>query len=103
MDRFYLMQSLRDTALAKSALPKAYQKIDQFLGTNPIRPIRAFALNMQAGIKQMQGFSNEAKTLQTEANKLDPNVSKAFAVPGGILFSGPDQVSHYHSYFFRPF
>ena len=101
--RFYLIQSHQDTALAKSVLPKADQRIDQFLETNPVRPVRAFALNMQSGIKQMLGFAEEADTLRAEANRLDPNVSKAFAVPGEILFSPPDEVSHYHSYFFRPF
>ena len=48
-------------------------------------------------------IAEEADTLRAEANRLDPNVSKAFAVPGEILFSPPDEVSHYHSYFFRPF
>jgi len=103
MARFYLMQSRQDTALAKTVLPKADHKIQKFLETNPIRPVKAFALNMQSGIKQMLGFTEEANTLRAEANRLDPNVSKAFAVPGEILFSAPDEVSHYHSYFFRPF
>lgn len=100
--RFYLMQSHQDTALAKISLPKADQKIDQFLDTNPIQLLRAFALNMQAGIKQMRGFTSEADSLKLEANKLDPNVSKAFGIPPAILFDKPDEISHYHGYFFRP-
>ena len=69
----------------------------------PINPLRAFALNMKAWISSGLGDDQQAEELRTEANQLDPNVSKAFGIPPMLLFSGPDEVSHYHSYFFRPF
>jgi len=100
--RFFIMRSWQDTTQAKIFLPKADILISRYLNTNPINPMAAFALNMLAGIKQQMGLIDDAKVLQIKANALDPNVSKAFGLPPGLLFNKPDEMSQYHGYFFRP-
>jgi tetratricopeptide (TPR) repeat protein len=100
--RFYVMKSWQDTSHAKVLLPQADILISRYLKSSPIIPLAAFALNMQAGIKQRLGFKEDANVLQIKANALDPNVSKAFAIPPGLLFNKPDEMSQYHGYFFRP-
>jgi tetratricopeptide (TPR) repeat protein len=101
--RFYLMTSRQDTTQTSTVLPMAASTINRYLETMPINPLRAFALSMLAWTKDGIGLVEEANTLRMEAQEFDPNVSKAFGIPPALLFSGLEEVSHYHSFFFRPF
>jgi len=103
MARFYLMTSRQDTSQVMTALPRAASAIYRYLDTMPINPLRAFAVNMLSWVKTGLDLEQEAAELRLEAAELDPSVSKAFGVPPSLLFSGLEEVSHYHSYFFRPF
>jgi len=103
MARFHFMTSRKDTSMARNALPRAEDTIKSYLDTNPIAPLHAFAVNMLAMIKFSQGLSNEGKEYQRQAKNIDPNVSQASAIPPAVLFEKPNQISHYFSYFFRPF
>ena len=99
--RYYFMQS-RDEDKAATVLPAAGQAIERYLESEPPLILKAYALQGLARVKMGLGAEEEGKRLQAEAEALDRNVSKAFAIPSPILLSKPDQVIRYHSYFFRP-
>ncbi|MBC8478299.1 hypothetical protein H8D51_02025 [bacterium] len=103
MARFYLMTSRQDETQSTTVLPRAASAINRYLETMPLPPLRAFALSMLAWTQDGLGALEEATQLRVEAQELDPNVSKTFGIPPALLFSGLDEVSHYHSFFFRPF
>ena len=100
--RYYLMASRNDSLKAGSFLPKADNAIHQYLATKPIAPLEAFALIMLAQVKGGMG-SEEAESFRSQAEAIDPNVSKAFGIPPLLLFDELNEISQYHSYFFRPF
>jgi tetratricopeptide (TPR) repeat protein len=101
--RFYLMTSRQDSTQTATVLPRAAAAINRYLETGPINPLRAFASNMMAWVKTGLDLEQEAAELRKQAEELDSSVSKAFGIPPMLLFSGLEEVSHYHSYFFRPF
>ncbi len=103
MARFYLMAARQDTTQAETVLPAATAAVKRYLASEPIRPLRGFAVNMLAWIKEESGNSEASMQLREEAQALDPNVSRAFGIPPALLFEQPEAISHYHSYFFRPF
>ncbi|MBN2543407.1 hypothetical protein JXI42_11135 [bacterium] len=101
--RFFLITAMRDSTMEDSALPIAEDYVNRYIDTSPINPLKAFATAIYAQIKHGQGNDDIARELGEEALILDPYFSKAFAVPPMVLYSKPDEVCHYHSYFFRPF
>ncbi|MCK4412438.1 MAG: hypothetical protein KAY32_02720 [Candidatus Eisenbacteria sp.] len=103
MARYHVMVFRQDASQSKTALPMAKEAISRYLKTEPIRPLRAYALHTLARIEGSLGSREAAATLFDEAQEQDPHVSKAFAVPSDILFTKLDEVTHFHRFFSRPF
>ncbi|MCK4304382.1 MAG: hypothetical protein KAY24_09115 [Candidatus Eisenbacteria sp.] len=101
--KYHMMVFRQDASQSEIALPKAKDAISRYLTTEPIRPLRAYALHTLARIEERLGSKEAAETLFDEAQEQDPHVSKAFAAPPGILFTKLDEVAHFHSFFSRPF
>lgn len=101
--RYYTMTGMQDSAKKDLAFPLAEEFIQKYLETDPIAPLKAYAYGMSAMLKFRLGDHEAANALQEEAKAIDPNYSKASGIPGAILFTKPDEIAHFHSYFFRPF
>jgi tetratricopeptide (TPR) repeat protein len=101
--RYHAMTVMRDEGLKDTALPAAEQAITRYLDSDPILPLRAFALALLANVKHGMGDVQRAAQLAEEANTADPFFSKAFGVPTPDLFVPPGEVSHNRRYLFRPF
>ncbi len=97
------MTARRDEGLKDTALPLAEEAINRYLDSEPILPLKAYALGLLAGIKWGLGDSEGAEELIEEAEAIDPHFSRASGVPPLVLFAEPDEISHYHAYFSRPF
>jgi tetratricopeptide (TPR) repeat protein len=103
MARYYFMSSRMDPEKSDAYLPRAETAVRQFLETEPIIPLKAYAYNMLSWIKRGLEQNEEAERMRAQAQSLDPNVSQASAIPPQLLFDEPDHISTYHSYFSRPF
>ncbi len=101
--RYYIMSAMEDAKLKGAALPSAEKYIKRYLDSEPISSLRAYALELLAKIKWGLGDNKGADELRKKAKAIDPYFSKAMGVPPLVLFAKPDEVSHYHSYFSRPF
>ena len=101
--RYHIMTVQRDEKLKDTALPLAEEATNRYLDSEPILPLKAYALGVLAHIKSGLGDNKGAEALIKEAEAIDPYFSKAFGVPNFILFEEPDEISHCHAYFSRPF
>jgi len=103
LTRFHLMTGMQDSTKKEDSFPKAEGYIDRYLATSPNNPMKAYTLELQAKLKSGIGDEETATKLREDAALADANYSKAFGLPPALLYTAPDEVSHYHGYFFRPF
>jgi len=101
--RYHMMTVMKDEKLKDTALPLAEEAIKRYLDSEPILILKAYALGLLAKIKWDLGDNKGADELIEKAKAIDPNFSKAFGVPPLVLFAKPDEMSHHHKYFYRPF
>ncbi len=105
LGRYYLMQAMQNRTLLDSLAPLIEKEFEIYLKSQPepIIPLKAYITGQLAMIKLRTGDKEGGNKLKEEAKALDPNYSKAFGIPGQILFDPPDEISRVHTYFFRPF
>ena len=105
LGRYYMMQAMQNPAKLDSLSPLIEKEFEIYLKSQPepIIPLKAYVIGQLAMIKLHTGDKEGGNKLKEEAKALDPNYSKAFGIPGQILFDPPDEISHVHTYFFRPF
>ncbi|MCK4654678.1 MAG: hypothetical protein KAU01_09545 [Candidatus Cloacimonetes bacterium] len=105
LGRYYLMQAMQNRTLLDSIAPLIEKEFETYLKSQPepIIPLKAYITGQLAMIKLRTGDKEGGNKLKEEAKALDPNYSKAFGIPGQILFDPPDEISRVHTYFFRPF
>lgn len=101
--RYHMMTARSDAQSKDTALPLAEELISRYLGSQPIPALKAYALGLLAMVEMARGDRDGANELREQATAVDPHFSKAFGVPPLLLFTAPDEVSHFHSYFLRPF
>ena len=101
--RYHIMTVMRDEKLKDTALPLAEELIKRYLDSEPIPPLKAYTFELLAKIRWGWGDNKGADELREKAKAIDLHFSKAFGVPPLVLFAKLDEISHYHSYFFRPF
>jgi hypothetical protein len=97
------MTSRGDSVKTAKYMPEAEAVINMYLETDAIMPLKAYAYTLMAFVKEGMGKTDQVEIMREKALEIDPNVSKAFGLPPLILFSGPDELSHYYGYFSRPF
>jgi tetratricopeptide (TPR) repeat protein len=100
--RYHIITARRDAQLIDTALPLAEELINRYLSLEPIPPLKAYALGMSAMIESVKGNREGADELRKQAAAVDPHFSKASGVPPFLLYTAPDEVAQFHSYFFRP-
>ncbi len=101
--RYHIMTVWRDETIKDTALPLAEAAIKRYLDSEPVPPLKAYTLGLSSMIKRGLGDNTGAEELREEAKAIDPFFSKASGVPSLTLFVPPDEISHNHSYFSRPF
>jgi len=101
--RYYLMTSRGDSIKSAMYLPDAEVVVNRYLETDAIVPLKAYAYTLMAHVKEGMGETDQVELMREKAMEIDPNVSKAFGLPPMVLFSKPDEISHYYGYFSRPF
>lgn len=102
LSRYHQMKVMQNRDVAEKELPKAKKYVEQYLGSAPapIPPLHAFAIGMMAKIEMFSGNNAEAEKLMGEAKKLDPNFSRASAIPSLALFEPPNKIDqHFKSFF----
>ena len=103
---YYTFQGMKargDKELLQSSIEKGDAAVTRYLRSNPIQPMRAYALGVQAKYNVFSGHQEEGQALIKEAMMLDPYFSKATGAPDPVLFTRPDEISQRHRYLMRPF
>ena len=100
--RYHIMNSMMDAEMRDKISPLAEEFLNRYLDTDPIQPLKAYAIGLQSRLKY--GTDKvEADRLNEEANTLDPYFSRAFGVPTPDLFVPVGEESHNHRYLFQPY
>ncbi|MBN1833403.1 MAG: tetratricopeptide repeat protein [Deltaproteobacteria bacterium] len=100
---FQGMQAQGNKELLQSSIEKGDAAVTRYLQSNPIQPMRAYALGVKAKYNFISGHQEQGQALLKEAMMLDPHFSKATAAPDPVFFTRPDEISHRHRYLLRPF
>lgn len=101
--RYHGGKGRRDRNLSETAWPLAEKAFKRYLDSEPIPPLKAFALNHLATIKSWMGDQERADKLLEEAKSIDPYHSKATSVPTPDLWVAPGEISHNNRYLFFPY
>lgn len=103
--RYHMYKVMENRDLAAIELPLAKTLIEKYLNSNtePVVPMKAYAMGLLMRCEMSLGNQEEAQKLMEEAKSLDPYYSRATGVPTLLLFDPPDQISHHFFSFFRPF
>jgi len=101
--RYHGITGMRDEKLKETALPLAEKMLKRYLDSEPIPPLKAFAVRGLAVVKRALGDKEGAEELLEEAKTIDPYCSRAFGVPSPDLFVPPGEISRNHQYLFLPF
>jgi tetratricopeptide (TPR) repeat protein len=99
--RFHTINAMLDKTKLEKNTKLTEEVINKYLETNPIPPLKAFAIGFLGNLKSKTN-EEEGKKLLEQASTLDPYYSKLGDIPSMDLFVPPDEVSHNHRYLFRP-
>ncbi|MGC9451774.1 MAG: hypothetical protein ACP5I4_10035 [Oceanipulchritudo sp.] len=90
-----------NTVERKTLFKEAARYADHYLGSEPVPPLQAYAIDLQAKMQRVLGNREEAEKLGQQASGIDPFYSNASGAPGANLFTRPGKVAPFHQYFFR--
>ena len=91
-----------NSELRQRAIAAGDAAVTRYLDTNPVLPMRAYALGVQYKYKAHSGHKEQADELLKKAEALDHYFSKATGAPNPDLFIPPAEISHNHRYLIRP-
>ncbi len=89
-----------NSELRQKAITAGDAAVTRYLDSNPVLPMRAYALGVQYKYKSHSG--QQADELLKKARELDPYFSMATGAPNPDLFIAVDEIPHSHRYLFRP-
>ncbi|MGA2171622.1 MAG: tetratricopeptide repeat protein [Sedimentisphaerales bacterium] len=93
----------RDNAeLRQKAITAGEAAVTRYLDSNPVLPMRAYALGVQYKYKSHSEHKEGADDILKKARELDPYFSMMTGAPNPDLFIAVDEISHNHRYLFRP-
>ncbi|MFH1688005.1 MAG: hypothetical protein ABIE70_10875 [bacterium] len=98
-----VLSTMQNRGAAEKAIPVAREALSKFLATDPIAPLRGYALGVMAHLSHMQGDKEAVEKWNTQAKEVDAYYSKATGIPGADLFVRPDEELDLHTYLFQPF
>lgn len=101
--RYHALTGVRDEKLRDTAWPSAEKAFKRYLDSEPIPPLKAFALNLLSRIKREMGDQEGADGLREKAETIDPYYSRATGVPSPNLWIPLGEISRNHRYLFSPF
>jgi tetratricopeptide (TPR) repeat protein len=91
-----------NSELRQRAIAAGDAAVTKYLDSNPVLPMRAYALGVQYKYKAHSGHKEQADELLKKAKELDPYFSKMTGAPNPDLFIAVDEIPHSHRYLFRP-
>jgi len=100
---FRAMGAGPDKDLLRASVASGDAAIARYIASEPIQPMLAYALGVQAKYKFFLGDQEQGQALFRRAEMLDPYFSKATAAPHPGLFHPPGEISDRHRYLMRPF
>ncbi len=100
---FRAMRARDDKELLQTCVVSGDAALTKYIESEPIRPMRAYALGVRAKYKFFSGDREQGQALFKQAEALDPYFSKATGAPHPDLFIPPGEVSQNHRYLTRPF
>lgn len=99
----HIMKVWQDETAKETAIPAAAEALNQFLATEPIAPLKAYAMGIMAKLSYGQDNQADGDKWVSQAKATDAYFSKASGIPLADLFVPPgDELSH-HRYLFQPF
>ncbi|MBN2431993.1 MAG: hypothetical protein JXQ27_10975 [Acidobacteria bacterium] len=101
--RYYMYQIMRDKTRAEALAPQSIAWLEKYLATQPIAPLKAYALGIKGRLLMACGDQAEGQRVLEEAAGVDPHYSRVSGVPGAELFVPPGETVIVHRYLFRPF
>jgi tetratricopeptide (TPR) repeat protein len=100
--RYHGYVGLYDKKLRNKAWPLAEKAFKRYLDSEPIPPLKAFALNALSRIKRGMDDQEGADELREKAETIDPYYSRATGVPTPDLWVPLGEISHNNRYLFWP-
>lgn len=91
-----------NSELRQKAITAGDAAVTRYLDSNPVLPMRAYALGVQYKYKSHSGHKEQADEILKKAKELDPYFSMATGAPNPDLFIAIDEIPHSHRYLFRP-
>jgi len=91
-----------NSELRQRAITAGDAAVTRYLDSQPVLPMRAYALGVQYKYKAHSGHKEQADELLKKAKELDPYFSKMTGAPHPDFFIAVDEISHNHRYLFRP-
>jgi tetratricopeptide (TPR) repeat protein len=88
--------------LRQKAITAGDTAVTRYLDSNPVLPMRAYALGVQYKYKAHSGHKEQADEILKKARELDPYFSMMTGAPNPDLFTAIDEIPHSHRYLFRP-
>jgi tetratricopeptide (TPR) repeat protein len=85
-DGLILLDLARYYAMAEGDYGAADRAVMRYLKTDPVVPLRAYALFLRGRLQMDQGHTERADELLAEAQALDPHVWQTFMPPPPLLF-----------------
>ena len=96
------MGAKNESKLRQKEMAAGDAAVTKYLDSNPVLPMRAYALGVQYKYKAHSGHKEQADELLKKARELDPYFSMATGAPNPDLFIAINEIPHSHRYLFRP-
>jgi tetratricopeptide (TPR) repeat protein len=96
------MGAKNDSELLQREITAGDAAVTRYLDSNPVLPMRAYALGVQYKYKSHSGHKEQADEILKKAKELDPYFSMATGAPNPDLFIAIDEIPYSHRYLFRP-
>ena len=95
------MRAMKNSELRQRAITAGEAAVTKYLDSNPVLPMRAYAIGKQAMYKNVSGNKELALEFAKKAKALDPYVPMIAGAPHPDFFIAVDEISHNHRYLFR--
>ncbi|NOR86170.1 MAG: tetratricopeptide repeat protein, partial [Bacteroidales bacterium] len=105
LGRYFVMQAMQNQDVLDSLAPLAEEQFNKYLNANPkpVQPMKAWTYGSMAMIGRRAGNKEQAAKNIEMAKALDPFFTPAFGKPYGGLFTPPEAIIHFQTYYLSPF
>ena len=105
LGKYFVMMAMQKQAPMDSVVSLAEEQFNKFLNFSPepLNPMKAWTYATLAMLHRRTGNKDLSEKYLKKAKSLDPYFSPSFGKPSRILYSPPEDIVHYQSYYFSPF